>query len=145
MEYSSAVYSRWKNSISHNNVKSICYDEKKNCLYIGTYLGGLSRYDLNTGRFYNYWKEESHSSDMPDEIVYHVKIWKDQIYISAHNGFFGWILRHRNSIGSTFLLHFMSISILMRKVICIWWVGKCFVYSCRTSRVYSLCSIGRRR
>ncbi|WP_390601994.1 ATP-binding protein [Bacteroides sp. f07] len=77
-----------KNSIPHNNVKSICYDEEKNCLYIGTYLGGLSRYDLNTSRFYNYWKEEAHSSDMPDEIVFHVKKWKDQIYISAHNGFF---------------------------------------------------------
>ncbi len=77
-----------KNSIPHNNVKSICYDEERNCLYIGTYLGGLSRYDLNTSRFYNYWKEEAHSSDMPDEIVFHVKKWKDQIYISAHNGFF---------------------------------------------------------
>lgn len=77
-----------KNSIPHNNVKSICYDEKKDCLYIGTYLGGLSRYDLNTGRFYNYWKEETHSSDRPDEIVFHVKMWKDQVYISAHNGFF---------------------------------------------------------
>lgn len=99
-----------KNSISHNNVKSICYDEKKNCLYIGTYLGGLSRYDLNTGRFYNYWKEESHSSDMPDEIVYHVKIWKDQIYISAHNGFFRLDTQtqkfHRINIPFAFYEHF---------------------------------------
>ncbi len=77
-----------RNSIPHNNVKSICYDEKKDCLYIGTYLGGLSRYDLNTGHFYNYWKEETHSSDMPDEIIFHVKMWRDQVYISAHNGFF---------------------------------------------------------
>lgn len=76
------------NSIPHNNVKSICYDEKRNCLYIGTYLGGLSRYDLNTGRFHNYWKGEKNSSDMPDKIVFHVKMWRGQVYISAHNGFF---------------------------------------------------------
>ena len=91
-------------------MKSICYDEKKNCLYIGTYLGGLSRYDLNTGRFYNYWKEESHSSDMPDEIVYHVKIWKNQIYISAHNGFFRLDTQtqkfHRINIPFAFYEHF---------------------------------------
>lgn len=107
-----------KNSIPHNNVKSICYDEEKNCLYIGTYLGGLSRYDLNTSRFYNYWKEEAHSSDMPDEIVFHVKKWKDQIYLPIMV-FSGWILRHRSSIRSIFLSHFMNTLILMRKVICI--------------------------
>lgn len=77
------------NSIPHNNIKSICYDEKNDNLYVGTYLGGLSRYDLNTGRFYNYWKSgESRSADKPDEIVYHVKMWNGQLYISAHNGFF---------------------------------------------------------
>lgn len=99
-----------KNSIPHNNVKSICYDEKKDCLYIGTYLGGLSRYDLNTGHFYNYWKEEIHSSNMPDDIVYHVKIWKDQIYISAHNGFFRLDTQtqkfHRINIPFAFYEHF---------------------------------------
>lgn len=76
------------NSIPHNNIKSICYDEKNNCLYIGTYLGGLSRYDIQTGRFYNYRKMGNPSTEMPDDIVFHVKMWKDQIYISAHNGFF---------------------------------------------------------
>lgn len=76
------------NSIPHNNIKSISYDEKNNSLYVGTYLGGLSRYDLDTQRFYNYWKQGNRSPDMPDGIVYHIKMWKDQLYISAHNGFF---------------------------------------------------------
>lgn len=33
--------------IPHNNIKSLCYDESNNMLYIGTHLGGLSRYDIN--------------------------------------------------------------------------------------------------
>lgn len=76
------------NSIPHNNIKSVCYDEKNDHLYIGTYLGGLSRYDIHTGRFYNYWNPGSSFSDMPNNIVYHVKMWKDRVYISANNGFF---------------------------------------------------------
>lgn len=76
------------NSLPHNNVKSICYDRQHHCLYIGTYLGGLSRYDLATGRFHNYRKEENPSPETPDEIVYHIKLWNEQLYIAAHNGFF---------------------------------------------------------
>lgn len=76
------------NSIPHNNIKSMCYDEKNNSLYIGTYLGGLSRYDINTGRFYNYWTMENRSSVMPNDVVFHVKMWKEHVYISSHNGIF---------------------------------------------------------
>lgn len=76
------------NSIPHNNVKSICYDERNNHLYIGTYLGGLSRYDITTGRFHNYWTKGMQADDVPNNIVYHVKMWKDRVYVSAHNGFF---------------------------------------------------------
>ena len=64
--------------ISSEQIRDFVEDNEGN-IWFGTF-DGLHRY--------NYWKEESHSSDMPDEIVYHVKIWKDQIYISAHNGFF---------------------------------------------------------
>ena len=52
-----------KNSIPHNNIKSICYDEENECIYIGTYLGGLSRYDLQTGQFYNYLERRTQYSE----------------------------------------------------------------------------------
>ncbi|WP_294626988.1 hybrid sensor histidine kinase/response regulator transcription factor [uncultured Bacteroides sp.] len=98
------------NSIPHNNVKSICYDEQNNCLYIGTYLGGLSRYDLATGTFRNYYREASSSPESPDGIVYHVKMWKGQVYISAHNGFFRLDTRtqmfHRLDIPFAYYEHF---------------------------------------
>lgn len=76
------------NSLPHNNIKSVCYDEKNNCLYIGTYLGGLSRYDIDAKRFHNYLKPGLPSLNMPNEVVFHVKMWKGQVYISARNGVF---------------------------------------------------------
>ena len=76
------------NSIPHNNVKSICYDEANNSIYIGTYLGGLSRYDQKTGRFYNYWQMGNHSSDAPNDVIFHIKMWKDRVFVSARNGLF---------------------------------------------------------
>ena len=36
--------------------------KKNECIYIGTYLGGLSRYDLQTGQFYNYLEREEKES-----------------------------------------------------------------------------------
>ena len=46
-----------KNSILHDNVKTIAYDEKRDHIYIGTYTGGISRYDKQSKRFYNYLTE----------------------------------------------------------------------------------------
>lgn len=77
-----------KNSIPHNNIKSICYDEENACLYIGTYLGGLSRYDLQTGQFYNYLERRKGEPNTPNEVVFHVKMWKGKLYLSARNGVF---------------------------------------------------------
>lgn len=76
------------NALPHNNIKSICYDEKNECLYIGTYLGGLSRYDIHSGRFHNYYDAGKNTGDMPNEVVYHVKMWKDQLYLSSRSGIF---------------------------------------------------------
>lgn len=76
------------NALPQNNVKSICYDRKNNNLYVATYLGGLSRYDIDSGRFYNYLQSGSPSASMPSGVIYHIKMWKGRVYISANNGFF---------------------------------------------------------
>lgn len=77
------------NSLPHNNIKSIAYDEENDCLYIGTYLGGLSRYDIPSGRFHNYLeKAGKDNADMPNEVVFHVKMWKGQLYLSSRTGVF---------------------------------------------------------
>ena len=40
-----------ENSIAHNNLKCIWYNEKNHRLYIGTHMGGLSIYDINRQQF----------------------------------------------------------------------------------------------
>lgn len=39
------------NSISHNNVKAIWYDEAADCMWLGLHLGGINKLDIKTGRF----------------------------------------------------------------------------------------------
>ena len=92
LEHYPSVTAGGKNSIPHNNIKSICYDEENECIYIGTYLGGLSRYDLQTGQFYNYLERRKGEPNTPNEVVFHVKMWKGKLYLSARNGvfFFGY-------------------------------------------------------
>lgn len=34
-----------------NNIKALKYDRHRSCLWVGTHLGGLKRYDISTGRF----------------------------------------------------------------------------------------------
>ncbi|WP_277466285.1 hybrid sensor histidine kinase/response regulator transcription factor [Parabacteroides sp. PF5-6] len=79
-----------KNAISHNNLKSIAYDEQRNRLYLGTHTGGLSRYDIDSGKFYNYYFEAK-PKDLPNQptnIINHLMIHKDKLYVAARNGLF---------------------------------------------------------
>lgn len=75
------------NALPHNNIKSICIDEKNDYLFIGTYMGGLSRYDRRTGKFHNYL-ETHKGKDAPNEVVFCVKMWKGQLYVSSRSGVF---------------------------------------------------------
>ena len=76
------------NSITHNNIKSICYDREKDCLYIGTHLGGLSRYDIRSKRFYNYLEHPSGNTRTPRHFIYQVKMWNGKLYLSSREGVF---------------------------------------------------------
>ncbi len=77
------------NALPHNNVKSICYDPKRNYLYIGTYIGGLSRYDIRKEQFHNYLSNSpGNPLKAPGNIVYTVQFRHDRLYVSARNGFF---------------------------------------------------------
>lgn len=76
------------NSILYNNIKSICYDNKNDYLYIGTHLGGLSRYDIQKNKFYNYQEHLSGNARLPHNFIYQVRIWNDKIYLSSREGLF---------------------------------------------------------
>lgn len=70
--------------LPHNNIKSIVYDPRRNNLYIGTYLGGLSRYDIRQHTFHNY----RNRADNPGDIIYHLEIWNDKLYLTTRKGLF---------------------------------------------------------
>lgn len=77
-----------KNTLPHNNLRSVCYDPVRDCLYIGTHLGGLSRYDRKSKQFYNYKDYAAGKEEYPDLIIDEIKRWKDKIIVSARNGLF---------------------------------------------------------
>lgn len=70
--------------LPHNNVKSLVYDKENDRLYIATYLGGLSRYDLRTREFHNYL----HRTDGPGNIIYHLKLWNGKLYLTSRKGLY---------------------------------------------------------
>lgn len=78
------------NSILHNNAKTIAYDDKRGNIYIGTYTGGMSRYDRKTRRFYNYLTGYGSEKNGPDEIIYQMIFTNDRLYVSARNGL--WVM-----------------------------------------------------
>lgn len=87
------TYKSGAGSLPHNNLKSICYDAKRDFLYIGTHMGGLSRYDRRTGKFYNYLHTSSTGTSstgtsVPNDVIFQVSFRNDLLYVSARNGFF---------------------------------------------------------
>ena len=75
------------NSILHDNIKALAYAPDFDNLFIGTYTGGLSRYDKRTGRFYNYLPQYREKGTGPDGSIYCCLYRNGYLYVSAHNGF----------------------------------------------------------
>lgn len=43
---------------------------------------------MQTGQFYNYLERRKGEPNTPNEVVFHVKMWKGKLYLSARNGVF---------------------------------------------------------
>lgn len=78
-------YDTLQNSISHNNVKSIYYDAKRDVLWIGTYMGGLNKLDLKNNQFAHYMMTEDKFS-IYSNIVMDIVPHGDSLLLSTHNG-----------------------------------------------------------
>jgi signal transduction histidine kinase/DNA-binding response OmpR family regulator/ligand-binding sensor domain-containing protein len=76
------------NALLQNNLKAIAYDKKRHCLYIGAHFGGLSRYDISAGVFHNYLDHFTDKQSMPYQIINHILMYGDSVYISSMNGVF---------------------------------------------------------
>lgn len=102
-------YQASPSGLPHNNLKTICYDARKDVLYIGTHKGGLSRFDIQSNKFYNFPnKKKKNSPNFPNNIIDQIQIWNDSLIVSARNGLF--IINGQNGEGRKLtkyvLLHF---------------------------------------
>ena len=74
--------------LPHDNLKSICYDAKRNRLYIGTHKGGLSSFNMSTRQFNNYEVRKADRKNFPADIIDQVELWHDSLIVAARNGLF---------------------------------------------------------
>lgn len=93
-----------ENSILHDNVKTLAYDNDRDCIYVGTYTGGLSRYDKAQKSFYNYLSDTKKGENKPDGRIYYCKYYKNHLYISSANGF--WQLDLINNVFKRIALNY---------------------------------------
>ena len=127
-------------SILHNNVKSIAYDKERDCIYIGTYTGGLSKYDRRTKSFHNYL-EHSAREKSPSDRIHCCRYHDGILYITATNGF--WMLDVKTNKFSVVDYHADIISMEIGEDGKIWLASKenLYFYDIRTSefiRLYGL-------
>ena len=75
------------NSLSHNNVKSLYYDEDQNTLWIGTHTGGLNKYDIKTRRITLYMHHSGVETSLPSNIIRDIEPYtSDSLIIATQNG-----------------------------------------------------------
>lgn len=71
--------------LCQNNARTIEFDPKRNLLFIGTYMGGLSVYDLKTSKVTNYI-DNPEFKKIVGGIIHKVKLHGDILFISSANG-----------------------------------------------------------
>ena len=75
------------NGISQNNLKSIYYDHEKNILWIGTHLGGLNKFDINTELFTHYkCNVNEGASSYKSNIVCDIVPYQNDLLLATHDG-----------------------------------------------------------
>lgn len=109
------------NSLLHDNIKTVAYASDLEYIYVGTYTGGLSRYDKRTGRFYNYLFQYKSKGIGPDGSIYYCLYREGYLYVAAHNGF--WQL-DVNTDQFTLISNHYNIQVFeIDKNGCIWWAS----------------------
>lgn len=127
----------FRNSILHDNVKSITYDKDNDCVYIGTYTGGLSRYDRKTKSFYNFL-EHNTSENSPSDRIHCCRYKNGILYITSTNGF--WTLDVRKNQFSIIDHHTDIISVELDDYGNVWLasINNIYLYNIRTSEFVRL-------
>lgn len=75
------------NSILHNNVKALYYDDKNDVLWIGS-LGGLNKLDIKSLHFSNYLSTPNSTASLPSSSIYDIVPYQNQLLLGTDNGVF---------------------------------------------------------
>ncbi|NMB70802.1 MAG: response regulator [Bacteroidales bacterium] len=73
-------------SLSHNNLKSILFDQKRNKIYLGTHMGGLSVLDLATLVFTTYRHVPGNPHTLPNDVIGGMAMYEGKLYIATQGG-----------------------------------------------------------
>lgn len=73
------------NSLRQNNIRCLEYDLYRNRLFIGTHLGGMSVYELNSGLITNLIDNPRYNSAL-GSVIHKFKIYNGDLFISSRTG-----------------------------------------------------------
>ena len=85
-QFTHYLHSDAPHSLSHNNVKCLYFDRKRQMLWIGTHLGGLNSLDLRTQRFTRYIYKVNGKSKELANIVCDIVPHDDELLLATHDG-----------------------------------------------------------
>lgn len=80
-----AYYTKENHTISHNNVKTLYYDDASNTIWIGTHLGGLCSYSIDKKEFKHFTIDPSDHTKR-SEIVQAIIRHKNILYLGTLSG-----------------------------------------------------------
>jgi signal transduction histidine kinase/ligand-binding sensor domain-containing protein/DNA-binding response OmpR family regulator len=84
LTHQSLFYNMSNSNISGNNIKSICFDSRKNILWTGSFMGGVSYYDIAKNQFTHIQLDNSEDT----EIVHRIRLVGDKLYIATYSGIY---------------------------------------------------------
>lgn len=74
-----------QNHLCQNNARTLEYDRKRNLLFIGTYMGGLSIYNLNTKQTVNLINDPKFKNTVGG-VIHNLKLHDNKLFISSDMG-----------------------------------------------------------
>ena len=78
------------NSLPQNNLKCITYDDARDRMYIGTYMGGVSVLDIGSGRFTNIINLHPAMVARSGNRIIDMALWKGRLLFTTQSGL--WIM-----------------------------------------------------
>lgn len=74
------------NSIASSNLQCIAYDSLRNVIYMGSYVGGLMSYDINSGRFISYLDEVVNNRTIRPKTITQAYVYNDTLIFLSELG-----------------------------------------------------------